>query len=69
MMKRLVAVINGMQPAYCHLVAHPVGSDTLLVNRLLQSDEDISRKRSESGWAFLMPHADELVSPNVCQTH
>jgi hypothetical protein len=26
MMKRLVAVINVMQPAYCHLVAQSVGS-------------------------------------------
>jgi hypothetical protein len=43
-------------------------SYTRLVKRLLQSCEDTSRNRWESGWTFLMYHADELLSPNVCKT-
>jgi hypothetical protein len=38
-----------------------------LVNRMLQSYEDTSRNRCESGWTFSMHHADELLSPNVCK--
>jgi hypothetical protein len=42
-------------------------SYTHLVNRLLQSYEDTSRTRWESGWTFSTRHADELLSPNVCK--
>jgi hypothetical protein len=41
-----------------HLVAHPVGSYTHLVNQMLQSYEDTARNRCESGWTFSMQHAD-----------
>src|SRR5689334_11438858 len=42
-------------------------SYTHLVNRMLQSYEDTSRNRYESGWTFSIHHADELLSPNVCK--
>jgi hypothetical protein len=39
------------------------------VKRLLQSYEDTSKNRWESGWTFSRCYADGLLSPKVCKTH
>ena len=47
MLKRLVAVINVMQPAYCNLVAQPVGNP---LSKDRQSDDLTGGKRGQWPW-------------------